>query len=41
MIKLYKIKSKCKESDRMIELEENTRLLENMSEKIKDLGESL
>lgn len=30
-----------KECDKMLELEENTRRLENLSKKISDLGESL
>lgn len=29
------------ESDKMLELEENTRLLQTLKEKIKELGESL
>lgn len=32
---------RSKESDRMLELEENTRLLQALQEKIKELGESL
>ena len=32
---------KEQESDKMMELEENTKLLQQLEEKIKDLGESL
>lgn len=32
---------KNKESDKMLELEENTRLLQQLVEKIQELGESL
>lgn len=32
---------KSKERDNMLELEENTRLLQTLKEKIKELGESL
>ncbi len=32
---------KAKESDNMLELEENTRLLQQLKEKTKELGESL
>ena len=32
---------KSKESDNMLELEENTRLLQQLKEKTKELGESL
>lgn len=30
-----------KESDKMLELEENTKLLQSLEKKIKELGESL
>lgn len=32
---------KAKESDNMLELEENTKLLQQLAEKVKELGESL
>ena len=32
---------RAKESDNMLELEENTRLLQQLKEKTKELGESL
>lgn len=32
---------RSKERDNMLELEENTRLLQTLKEKIKELGESL
>lgn len=32
---------KSKESDNMLELEENTRVLQQLAEKIQELGESL